>query len=190
MYHHFSDYLQVRKQANLHVPESVPPNANKKRKHFMCDLCGAEFPDSYYNKTRHMAIKHQIYLGNKYTCDTCGKVCWSKYDFHKHKQIHSDEAPHTWWGWSFNCYLIGAGKIICPLFPVVSVASTSKPRLESKCARWIARAISDLSAQPAAGSSWQSRDSPAMRWSTPEKDLLAVRYLGKYRISISCQITI
>ena len=95
-YHHFSDYLQVRKQANLHVPESVPPNANKKRKQFMCDLCGAEFPDSYYNKTRHMAIKHQIYLGNKYTCDACGKVCWSKYDFHKHKQIHSDEASHTW----------------------------------------------------------------------------------------------
>ena len=92
-YYHFSDYQQVRKQANLEVPK-LAPNIRDRKPRFMCDLCGTEM--SYDNKVPHMAKKHQIYLGEKYTCETCGKICWSKGAFNAHTKRHNNDVSHTW----------------------------------------------------------------------------------------------
>ena len=92
-YYHFSDYQQVRKQANLEVPK-LAPNIRDRKQRFMCDLCGTEM--SYDNKVPHMAKKHQIYLGEKYTCETCGKIYWSKGAFNAHKKKHNNDVSHTW----------------------------------------------------------------------------------------------
>ena len=92
-YHHFADYQQIRKQANLEVPQ-IAPEPRRRKERFMCDLCGTEMSND--SKVAHMARKHQIYLGKKYTCETCGKVCWSTGTFNAHKRTHNKEVTHTW----------------------------------------------------------------------------------------------
>ena len=92
-YHHFTDYQQIRKQANLEVPQ-IAPEPRRRKERFMCDLCGTEMSND--SKVAHMARKHQIYLGKKYTCETCGKVCWSTGTFNAHKRSHNKDVTHTW----------------------------------------------------------------------------------------------
>ena len=92
-YYHFSDYQHIRKQANLEVPK-IAPDIRGRKPRFMCDLCGTEV--SYDHKVHHMAMKHQIYLGKGYTCETCGKVCWSTGAFNAHKRTHNKDVSHTW----------------------------------------------------------------------------------------------
>ena len=92
-YHHFTDYQQIYKQANLAVPQ-IAPERRRTKERFMCDLCGTEMSND--SKVAHMARKHQIYLGKKYTCETCGKVCWSTGSFKTHKQTHNKDVSHTW----------------------------------------------------------------------------------------------
>ena len=74
----------------------VPKVRAKKRQKqsFVCHLCGALV--GYDSKVRHMAVSHEIYLGTKYTCETCGKVFWTKSQFNSHVRGHTAEASFIW----------------------------------------------------------------------------------------------
>ena len=50
----------------------------------------------YDSKVRHMAVNHEVYLGTKYTCETCGKVYWTKSEFHRHVKSHTGEHSYIW----------------------------------------------------------------------------------------------
>ena len=43
-----------------------------------------------------MAVNHEVFLGTKFTCETCGKVYWTKSEFHRHVRSHTDEASYVW----------------------------------------------------------------------------------------------
>ena len=74
------------------MPE-VPAKV-RQYKRFVCHLCGAVM--STDSKLRHMAVNHEVYLGPKYTCETCGKVLWTRSEFNRHVRSHTEEASYVW----------------------------------------------------------------------------------------------
>ena len=76
----------------MEVPE-VPAKV-RQYKRFVCHLCGAVM--CLDSKVRHMAVNHEVYLGTKYTCETCGKVYWTKSEFHRHVKSHTGERSYIW----------------------------------------------------------------------------------------------
>ena len=48
------------------------------------------------NKYGHMAVNHEVFLKNKFTCDVCGKVLWQKHALRNHMRVHTEEKPFQW----------------------------------------------------------------------------------------------
>ena len=78
----------------MEVPEVPPKERRKRMRQFVCDLCGAEMCDD--SKVRHMAVHHEIYLGKKFTCETCGKVFWTTGQFNAHMRKHNNTETFVW----------------------------------------------------------------------------------------------
>ena len=79
-------------EPDVDVPE-IPVKV-RQYKRFVCHLCGAVM--CLDSKVRHMAVTHEVFLGTKYTCETCGKVYWTKSEFHRHVKSHTGEASYVW----------------------------------------------------------------------------------------------
>ena len=81
-------------EPNVEVPEVPRKERRKRARQFVCDLCGAEMHEE--SKVRHMAVHHEIYLGKKFTCETCGKVFWTTSQFNAHMRKHNNTDTFIW----------------------------------------------------------------------------------------------
>ena len=79
-------------EPGIEIPEYK--KREREYKKWQCHLCAWHGWEA--RKYYHMAVKHEVFLSNKFPCDVCGKFLWAKCELRDHMRTHTGEKAFQW----------------------------------------------------------------------------------------------